>query len=95
MVMAKNHKPKEKSQDITTIKIYQETKERLDKLKGYTRESYDDVLRKILFILNALRKDPEEARSILAKIESSIKIKDRYTDIYDKKEPEKKNGERK
>ena len=76
--MAKTQKP-EKQDGITTIKIYSQTKERLDKLKEFERESYDEVLRKILFILNSLKKDPEDARSILVKIDSSIKRKERYT----------------
>ncbi len=64
---------------ITTIKVYMQTKERLDKLKEFDRESYDEVLRKMLFILNALKKNPEDARSILVKIDSSIQRKERYT----------------
>ena len=76
---------------ITTIKVYSETKERLDKLKEFDRESYDEVLRKILFILNSLKKNPEEARNILNKIDSTIKRKERYTLVAS---PTKKNESR-
>ena len=34
-------------EESTTIKLRQETKKRLDRLKEYERESYEEVLRKI------------------------------------------------
>ena len=40
--------------EITTIKLEKETKKRLDKLKVHKRESYDDVLQKILGISKCL-----------------------------------------
>ncbi|MBS3093020.1 hypothetical protein J4456_00380 [Candidatus Pacearchaeota archaeon] len=69
----RNHASNKQGKKITTVKIYRETKERLDKLKEYKRETYDDVLRKILFILNFLKKDPDKAQKILNKIDSSHK----------------------
>ena len=63
---------------VTTIKIFRETKERLNKLKEYEKETYDEVLKKILFILNTCRKDPEKAKHILEKIDSMIKRKKAY-----------------
>ena len=51
--------------DVTTIKIYKKTKERLEKLRSYKRESYDEILQKMLEILNLCRLDPEKARSKL------------------------------
>lgn len=65
----------------TTIKITKETKERIDKLKEFSRETYDEVIRKLLFILNITKKDPEKAQKILDKIDSSIKRKEGY-EIY-------------
>lgn len=64
--------------EITTIKVSKETKIRLNKLKEYDRETYDEVLKKILFILNTCRKDPEKSKEILEKIDSMIKRKDSY-----------------
>ncbi|KKU82973.1 MAG: hypothetical protein UY10_C0018G0012, partial [Microgenomates group bacterium GW2011_GWA2_47_8] len=46
----------------TTIKLDKKTKKRLDRLKSYRRESYDDVLQKVLGILNICRINPEKAR---------------------------------
>ena len=53
---------------ITTIKLSEETKLRIEKLREQKGESYDDIIRKILYILNAARDDPEKARRILEKI---------------------------
>lgn len=53
---------------ITTIKLVEETKLRLEKLREHKRESYDDILRKILYILNIARDDPEKAKRVLERI---------------------------
>ncbi|MBU3923454.1 MAG: hypothetical protein KJ592_00900 [Nanoarchaeota archaeon] len=63
--MAKKKDPSEK---ITTIKLLEETKLRIEKLREHKRESYDDILRKILYILNTARESPEKAKRILEKI---------------------------
>jgi len=61
-------KPKNHTEKITTIKLLEETKFRIEKLREHKRESYDDILRKILYVLNTARDDPEKARKILEKI---------------------------
>ena len=53
---------------ITTIKLLKETKLRIEKLREQKGESYDDILRKILYILNTARDSPDKARRILEKI---------------------------
>jgi uncharacterized protein (DUF2344 family) len=58
---------------ITTIKISTETKERLEKLKEYERETYNDVLNKIFYVLNISKKEPERARKVLENIDRRIK----------------------
>jgi len=55
---------------ITTIKLLEETKLRIEKLREHKRESYDDILRKILYVLNTARESPESAKKILEKISS-------------------------
>ena len=50
---------------ITTLKLEKETKERLEKLREHKRETYDEIIRKILFILNKVRVEPEKAQGIL------------------------------
>lgn len=61
--------------EITTIKLEKETKKRLDKLKIHKRESYDDVLQKILSILNVCRVNPLQARMKLKEIDRIKSIK--------------------
>ncbi len=70
------------SKNITTIKVCRETKKRLDHLKEHNRETYEQVLRKILFILNLSKKNPEKAQRIFNKIDSAIKRKEKYTEVY-------------
>jgi hypothetical protein len=59
------------SSKITTIKLLNATKARLDGLKEYERETYDEVLNKILNIVNIAIRNPLAG----AKIFSNIKRK--------------------
>ncbi len=59
---------------ITTIKIDKETKIRLDKLKVHAKESYDEIIQKILFILNLCKASPEEAKGRLLAIDKIKKL---------------------
>ncbi len=63
--MVNKKSPNEK---ITTIKLLEETKLRIEKLREHKRESYDDILRKILYVLNTARDSPEKAKRILERI---------------------------
>lgn len=64
--------------DITTIKLKQETKARLSRLKEHERETFEEVIRKVLFILNRVRKDPISANRLLTRIDKNIKKKIAY-----------------
>ena len=59
--------------EITTLKLEKETKERLEKLREHKRETYDDIIRKILYVLNTVREEPEKARGILEFIDEKRK----------------------
>ncbi len=61
--------------DNTTIKISRKTKERLDNLKEYKEESYEEILKKMLYILNLIRKSPELGNKALGHIDKNIKRK--------------------
>lgn len=61
---------------ITTIKISTETRQRLEKLKEYDRETFNDVLTKIFYVLNTCKKEPEKAQKILTNIDRRIRRKD-------------------
>jgi hypothetical protein len=64
--------------EVTTIKISKETKLRLDRLKEHSRETYEEVLKKILFILNVSKKNPEKASKLLQRLDSVIKRKENF-----------------
>ena len=70
--------------EITTLKIKKETKERLDKLKEHERETYDQIIRKLLFILNISKKNPEKAKNFMNRIDRINKSKKPYTEVYSK-----------
>jgi len=59
--------------NITTLKLEKETKERLEKLREHKRETYDDILRKIMYILNTVRDEPIKAKTILEFIDEKRK----------------------
>ena len=60
---------------ITTIKLQRQTKARLEHLKEHERETYDQAIRKILYILNRIRKDPVSGNRLLSRIDQNIKRK--------------------
>jgi len=62
-----------KKKSITTIKLEQQTKQRLEKLKETNRETYDDILRKMLYILSIVKIDPDKAQDILENIDEARK----------------------
>ena len=62
-------------ESITTIKLEKETKARLSRLKEHERETYEQVIRKILFILNKVRKNSESGNRLLSRIDRNIKRK--------------------
>tara|TARA_Y100000034_G_scaffold136505_1_gene213426 strand:- start:3636 stop:3854 length:219 start_codon:yes stop_codon:yes gene_type:complete len=68
--------------NITTIKLRGETKQRLEHLKEHKRETFDEVIKKILYILNQIRKDPVSANRLLSRIDRNVKRKK----IYSKRE---------
>jgi|TARA_B100002003_G_C13934949_1_gene454025 hypothetical protein len=75
---------------ITTIKLLEETKLRIEKLREHKRESYDDILKKILYVLNTARESPEKAKRILEKI-SEIRSRTLEEERQQKKDLKKEN----
>ncbi len=62
-----------KKDNITTLKLEKETKERLEKLREHKRETYDDIIRKIMYVLNTVRDEPVKAKAILEFIDEKRK----------------------
>ena len=60
--------------DITTIKLSKKTKERLTKLKVYKNETFEEIIEKMLNILNICKQNPEQAKQALASLDSQRKI---------------------
>jgi len=54
---------------ITTIKIGKETKSRIDKLRTHKRETYEDIIKNLINILNLCKINPLKARSKLLAID--------------------------
>jgi hypothetical protein len=64
------------SSKISTIKLSKATKDRIDKLRVYKRETYEEILQKMLETLNLLKVNPDAARRRLGLIDRRRK-KDR------------------
>lgn len=58
---------------ITTIKITNETKTRLDHLKEHEKESYEETIKKALNILNITKRSPMLGARIMRDIERGKK----------------------
>ncbi len=58
----------------TTIKLKKDTKLRLDSLREYKRETYEEIIQKMLEIFNICRINPDLARSRLIGIERKKRI---------------------
>ena len=74
--------------NVTTIKIHKETKAEIDKFREYKNESYDELLRKLLFIVKSIKKDPELSKEAIQSIEAARKRMDKghyYTEEEAKK----------
>ncbi len=64
-----NNKNNNNKQKITTIKLSEETKLRLEKLKENKRETYEDIIKKMLWILNLVKVEPDKASYVLDRID--------------------------
>jgi len=71
---------------ITTIKVYQKTKVSLERFKEHRKESYDEILKKLLYVITLIRENPELGRKLLEEIESTKKTLEKRQS-YGKLEP--------
>mgnify|MGYP000692203759 CR=1 FL=1 len=55
----------------TTIKLDRQTKSQLDKFREYKNESYDEVIKKLVYVVNNLKKKPELSKETLVEIENA------------------------
>lgn len=57
--------------EATTIKIHDETKQELDQFREYKNESYDEVIKKVIFIAKTCEKEPELSKETIQAIEKA------------------------
>lgn len=59
--------------NATTIKIHLDTKHHLDRFREYKRESYDDLIRKMIYIVEKVKTEPELSIEAITGIENARK----------------------
>lgn len=57
--------------EATTIKIHANTKSELDRFREYKNESYDEVIKKVVFIAMSCKKNPKLSRETVEAIEKA------------------------
>jgi len=59
--------------DATTIKIHEDTKTQLDQFREFKNESYDEVIKKMIYITKKIKTQPELSQEAMLAIEKSRK----------------------
>ena len=59
--------------NATTIKIHKNTKSQLDQFREYKNESYDEVIKKMIYIAKKARTQPELSKEAAMAIEKARK----------------------
>jgi len=57
----------------TTIKIHEDTKFQIDQFREYKNESYDEVLKKLVYIAKKTKSEPELSKETIEQIEKARK----------------------
>jgi len=57
--------------DTTTIKLYGETKLQLNQFREYKNESYDEIVKKLVYIARTAGKDPNLSSQTIRDIEAA------------------------
>ncbi len=59
--------------NATTIKINLDTKHQLDQFREYKRETYDELIRKMIYIVKKVKTKPELSKEAIIAIENARK----------------------
>lgn len=59
--------------EATTIKIHEETKTELDRFREYKNESYDEVIKKVIYIAKKSKTEPKLSKDLILAIEAARK----------------------
>lgn len=57
--------------ESTTIKIHEDTKHNLDYFREYKNESYDELIKKLVYIVNTCKEEPELSKQTIEAIEKA------------------------
>jgi predicted transcriptional regulator len=55
----------------TTIKIHEDTKSQLDKFREHKEESYDQVIKKVIFVAKNCETEPELSQETIRAIDAA------------------------
>ena len=72
----------------TTIRINPETKQRLDEFRQYKSESYDELVRKLIYLVRMCEKEPKLSQKAIQELKEArerIKKGEFYTEEETKK----------
>ena len=59
--------------NTTTIKVNVDTKHQLDQFREYKRETYDELIRKMIYIARKVKTNPELSKEAMLTIENARK----------------------
>lgn len=57
--------------EATTIKLHKDTKTQLDQFREYGNESYDEVIKKIIYVVKVCKTKPELSKETIKAIEKA------------------------
>lgn len=57
--------------DATTIKVHEDTKNQLDHFREYKNESYDELIKKMIYIAKTCKTEPELSKETIKAIEKA------------------------
>lgn len=75
----------------TTIKIHEQTKSELDGYRQYKNESYDEVIKKLVYIAKNIEKRPSLSKKIIKEIEEA-RNRIRNGDFFTEEQAKKRLG---
>lgn len=75
----------------TTIRLSQITKEQLDAFKQYKNESYDELVRKLIYLAKTCEKEPKLSQKVVLEIKQA-RERIKKGEFYTQEEVEKRFG---
>jgi len=72
----------------TTIRLNVQTKEALDKFKQYKNESYNELIRKLIYIVNTCEDEPKLSQKTIKEIKEA-RVRISKGELYTEEEAKK------